>query len=644
MTRALPWLLAALPATAHARPGDWDAPLEIPGVPFVHASDTAPRGADRAARYACREDLAESGPEVLYVFQAPAAGRLTAWVEGDADPVDLDVHLLSSPALDAGGTATDCLARANTVAEADVGPGPVYIAVDTYEDATRAGPYRLHVDFQAPDTWYRRPVAQGVTLETKAYPALFGAVQTGSVLRLDPATPGLTIKPVHGCGTTSSMARAAGAAAAINAGFFNVQTCESVSLVKIDGQLIATNARGRSAFGAAPDGTPLIDWVDAGRDWPAAHHAVGGLARLVSAGEIDVQGERDGADPAFVNNRHPRTAAGIAPDGGVILATVDGRTEAGAGMSLAELAQWFVWLGAGEAVNLDGGGSTTLWVAGQPFDGVINFPSDNGQADHAGQRRVNSVLAVFAPPLQREALFLTPAPGGVVRAGERAVFEVVVADPDGAALRLVAESDGRGALAVEDRGDGTAEVSYIAAHDDPDRVTLEIRALDADREDALQRGVLQIEGRAPASDGGDTPAPVDDATRVEDALTASDGGPERPPDAAGPDDAARAPDATSSLDPDAGESTATPDHGLATGGDAATVGPTVDGALAEADAVPPAPAQETGAAHSGGCAQAPAGPAPLWLLPALLFRRRRRLRSERERLADLQEPRPPVEP
>ena len=49
-------------------------------------------------------------------------------------------------------------------------------------------------------------------------------------------------------------------------------------------------------------------------------------------------------------------------------------------------------LGAVDAVNLDGGGSTTLWVEDCWLDGVVNFPSDNGAADHEGARSVASGL------------------------------------------------------------------------------------------------------------------------------------------------------------------------------------------------------------------------------------------------------------
>jgi exopolysaccharide biosynthesis protein len=46
------------------------------------------------------------------------------------------------------------------------------------------------------------------------------------------------------------------------------------------------------------------------------------------------------------------------------------------------------------AINLDGGGSTTLWINGRPDNGVVNCPSDNRKFDHLGERAVGNVLLV----------------------------------------------------------------------------------------------------------------------------------------------------------------------------------------------------------------------------------------------------------
>ena len=94
---------------------------------------------------------------------------------------------------------------------------------------------------------------------------------------------------------------------------------------------------------------------------------------------------------SFTKSRHPRTAIGIKANGKVILLTVDGRQENSAGMSLYELTKIMRWLNCISAVNLDGGGSTTLWVQ---KSGVINYPSDNKKWDHEGERKVANIVVL----------------------------------------------------------------------------------------------------------------------------------------------------------------------------------------------------------------------------------------------------------
>lgn len=102
---------------------------------------------------------------------------------------------------------------------------------------------------------------------------------------------------------------------------------------------------------------------------PDARDSVGGTPVLVRGGRAWVQDDGTG----FVSGRHPRTVAGWDGAGRVLLVTIDGRQPAHSiGMTLPELADFLVGIGAVEALNLDGGGSTTMVVAGQ----VINLPSD----------------------------------------------------------------------------------------------------------------------------------------------------------------------------------------------------------------------------------------------------------------------------
>lgn len=118
--------------------------------------------------------------------------------------------------------------------------------------------------------------------------------------------------------------------------------------------------------------------------WDRVIHAIGGGPRLLAGGRLV---SPEGFPRSLTDRRHPRTAIGMLPDGKIVLIVVDGRNPYHSlGMTLMELAMELRRLGAVDALNLDGGGSTTMVVAGR----VINLPSDEN-----GERPVGSVLLVL---------------------------------------------------------------------------------------------------------------------------------------------------------------------------------------------------------------------------------------------------------
>ncbi len=107
--------------------------------------------------------------------------------------------------------------------------------------------------------------------------------------------------------------------------------------------------------------------------WMDVEQAVGGGPFLVRDGLISVDGEAENFPlSSFINKRHPRTAAGVDASGKLMLVTVDGRAEWSRGATLPELAAIMKRLGAVNAINFDGGGSTTMFLG----DGIVNAPSD----------------------------------------------------------------------------------------------------------------------------------------------------------------------------------------------------------------------------------------------------------------------------
>jgi exopolysaccharide biosynthesis protein len=100
------------------------------------------------------------------------------------------------------------------------------------------------------------------------------------------------------------------------------------------------------------------------------------------------------AKTPFNDNRHPRTCACVTNDKKLLLITVDGRSAESFGMTLTELSKLAKALNCKDAINFDGGGSTTMYIKGQPESGVVNYPSDNKLFDHAGERPVSNIFYI----------------------------------------------------------------------------------------------------------------------------------------------------------------------------------------------------------------------------------------------------------
>nr|WP_255671946.1 phosphodiester glycosidase family protein [Glycomyces amatae] len=113
--------------------------------------------------------------------------------------------------------------------------------------------------------------------------------------------------------------------------------------------------------------------------------AVSGRQVLVEDGRIVPHDDR---------TRHPRTAVGVSEDGATLyVVTVDGRQAASGGYSLDELAEQLLAMGAHDALNLDGGGSSTLLARAPGTDDLVavNSPSDGTE------RAVGNGLALTVP-------------------------------------------------------------------------------------------------------------------------------------------------------------------------------------------------------------------------------------------------------
>ena len=207
--------------------------------------------------------------------------------------------------------------------------------------------------------------------------------------------------------TVLSIARRRGAIAAVNGGFFALANGAPSAVLKSGGRLIGGTSRGRGAVGIVDRGGSthlLFDRVTVGRtavppayqtrlgsrpaDWAAAPDIVSGAGLLLRDGREITDWTDEQIAEGFDTARHPRTMIGADGDGGIWLVTVDGRQPwLSLGMNFAELKRLSRRIGLLSALNLDGGGSTTMVVQ---REWIVNHPSDP-----AGPRAVSDAIVVL---------------------------------------------------------------------------------------------------------------------------------------------------------------------------------------------------------------------------------------------------------
>lgn len=151
-------------------------------------------------------------------------------------------------------------------------------------------------------------------------------------------------------------------------------------------------------------GQPITLTTSVTAGWESVQHAVGGREWIVRDGAVSISPR-----PASADEIHPRSAIGLTADGRLILATVDGReTGVSAGVRLPELAELMLQRGAVAAINLDGGGSSSLAIrrAGAAGPVLVNRPSDGLERPVTNSIQVIST----APTGPLAALNVQPGP------------------------------------------------------------------------------------------------------------------------------------------------------------------------------------------------------------------------------------------
>ena len=225
--------------------------------------------------------------------------------------------------------------------------------------------------------------------------------------------------------TVSSFAKDLGARVVVNGGYFTMKQTPALhyGLLMAEGKIISNATDSvirdsfhyevaRAAIGFSNEDDIDISWVTM-RDgilysWPLpppnqpgnpaepldysdaqiwkVHDAIGAGPGLVMDGKIHITSDEEVFFGTAIPKIHPRTAAGYTEKGALILMVVDGRQDRSRGVSLNELAMLMQELNVVEAMNLDGGGSTSLVVDNT----LVNHPTSS-----LTEREVMSVIATF---------------------------------------------------------------------------------------------------------------------------------------------------------------------------------------------------------------------------------------------------------
>ena len=268
----------------------------------------------------------------------------------------------------------------------------------------------------------------GVTYGKASFDDLYGSAQTVSIAKYSSETMyTMLYDQEYSSKGTNGLAVDAGATVAINGSYFNMSNNTSCTALWMDGIEIATTVTDEFArcngalcfkdgnfsletYGSSTSASTLASW---GKKYDS----------FVVSGPILRKGGRSldaniGGEGFY--GPHPRTMLGKCADGTVYMIVMEGRMEGASGFSLANMVSLAEDLNITDAINLDGGGSSTLWVTGA---GVINRPS-------GGSVRNVPNIVIAVPRVAHEHNYVngfctcTTAPYEPAKKGSDGFFEI----------------------------------------------------------------------------------------------------------------------------------------------------------------------------------------------------------------------------
>ena len=239
---------------------------------------------------------------------------------------------------------------------------------------------------------------------------LFSSTQTISVICYSPKRLHSYVVQPDGLARLSVSAKESGALFGVNAGYWDVRINKPSTFLKLNGEQISVTAdfEKERVDGVVCIGKKkiIIDGCKAGEEGAYAAK----YDNILASGPVLIDEGKSVDHEAYTKNmvdtadgkpvgafytytqRHPRTAIGTDKRGNIYLIVVDGRSKGNAeGVTIAELTKVCEWLGLRDALNLDGGASSSMWSAAE---GTVSYPCRNKKYDHAGERKVSSVWLV----------------------------------------------------------------------------------------------------------------------------------------------------------------------------------------------------------------------------------------------------------
>ena len=196
--------------------------------------------------------------------------------------------------------------------------------------------------------------------------------------------------------TTSQFGVEKDAQIALNGSFFDVSKGGSVAYLESNGKVIARNRKYKEKWAKSDsllNGAIIVDpsgklIIEKAKNESFYEKSDQEKAVLVSGPILLIDGKKISLENSeFVKKRHPRSCLCETSNKSILFIAIDGRSENAAGMNLNETQELLLRLNCLNAINLDGGGSTTLWFNDGHEKGILNIPSDK-----VGERPVANII------------------------------------------------------------------------------------------------------------------------------------------------------------------------------------------------------------------------------------------------------------